>query len=186
MTEPYVRPAHSADLLSFAATLGDHRFLSDRLDRQRKNLGVLFFAWLDCHPAGDVYLWLEEAEEWPIRRHLPGVALLTHLQVHDELRNRGIGSSLVRAVEQHLVEQGHERVALAVRTDNHDAARLYRRLGYRDWGHGAVICHAQRSLPDGGIREEPERCHVLAKDLPRPSPPMPRSGAGTVGATRRV
>src|SRR5213078_2797357 len=91
MTEPSVRPARSADLESFAAALGGHGFLTDRLNRQRNGRGVLFLAWLGCRPAGDVYLWLEEAEEWPIRRHLPGVALITHLEVDPALRNRGIG-----------------------------------------------------------------------------------------------
>ncbi|QKV74986.1 GNAT family N-acetyltransferase [Amycolatopsis sp. Hca4] len=186
MSERYIRPAHSADLLSLVAAFGDHRFFSDRLERQRKNLGVLFLAWLDCRLAGNVYLWLEEAEEPPIRRRLPGVALLTHLQVHEELHNLGIGSSLMRVVEQYLVEQGHERIALAVRTDNPGAARLYARLGYREWGYGEVICHAQRSLADGGLLEEPEQCHVLTKNLPRSSPSVPQPRTWKVGATWRV
>ena len=181
MTEPHVRPARSADLVRFAAALGDLRFLSERMARQRAGLGVLFLAWLGTHPAGDVYLWLEEAEEPPIRHHLPGVALLTHLEVRDGLRGRGIGRALVRAVEQHLAERGHERVALAVRTDNPRAARLYRRLGYRDWGHGEVTCYATTPQPDGAPIEE--QCHVLVKEL-TPAPPAPRAGPGRIAASR--
>jgi len=184
MTEPYVRSARSADLEPFAAALGDHEFLIDRLDRQRKGLGVLFVAWLRYRPAGNVYLWLEEAEERPIRRHLPGVALLTHLQVHNELRNRGVGRTLVRAVEQHLTEKGRERVALAVRTDNPAAARLYRRLDYRDWGHGEVVCYARTTQPDGRVLYEPERCYVLVKDL-APVTPAPRTECRTIGASQQ-
>lgn len=182
MTEPYVRQAGSADLESFARVLGDHGFLADRLDRQWKGRGVLFLAWLGCLPAGDVYLWLEWAEEAPIRWHLPGVALITHLEVASDLRNRGIGQALVGAVERHLVEAGHDRVALAVRTDNSDAARLYQRLGYRDWGHGVVTCYAHRILSDGSVLEEPERCHVLVKDL-APVTPAPRTEARPIGAS---
>lgn len=184
MTEPYVRQAGSRDLESFAATLGDHGFFADRLDRQRNGRGVLFLAWLACRPAGDVYLWLERAEEPPIRWHLPGVALITHLEVAPGLRNRGVGQALVGAVERHLVGEGHERVALAVRTDNTAAARLYQRLGYRDWGHGVVVCYAQRILSDGSVLEEPERCHVLVKDL-APVTPSPRTEARPIGASRR-
>lgn len=183
MTEPCVRSARSADLEPFAAALGDREFLIDRFNRQRKGLGVLFVAWLRYRPAGDVYLWLEEAEEHPIRRHLPGVALLTHLQVHHELRNRGVGRTLVAAVEGHLREHGHERVALAVRTDNPAAARLYRRLGYEDWGHDEVVCYARTTRPDGGVRYEPERCHVLVKDLV-PVTPAPRTET-RIGASPR-
>jgi ribosomal protein S18 acetylase RimI-like enzyme len=184
MTEPYVRSARSADLEPFAAALGDREFLIDRLSRQRKDRGVLFVAWLRYVPAGDVYLWLEEAEELPIRRHLPGVALLTHLQVHDELRNRGVGRALVAAVERHLRENGRERVALAVRTDNPAAARLYSRLGYRDWGHGEVVCYARTTQPDGRLLFEPERCYVLVKDL-APVTPAPRTETRTLGASWR-
>ncbi|MGW5717499.1 GNAT family N-acetyltransferase [Amycolatopsis sp. NPDC003865] len=183
MTEPNVGRARSADLFPFAAALGDGGFLIDRLIRQRNGQGVLFFAWLGARPAGAVYLWLEEAEEPPIRRHLPGVALLTHLQVHPELRNRGVGAALVGAVEQHLTGLGHERVALAVRTDNPAAARLYDRLGYRDWGHGTVICYAQLTLPDGTVLQVPERCHVLVKDLTVVTP-EPR-GEPRIGVSSR-
>ncbi|WP_103348737.1 GNAT family N-acetyltransferase [Amycolatopsis sp. CA-128772] len=183
MTEPHVRPARLADLLPFTAAIGDGDFLVDRLMRQRNGLGVLFFAWLGTRPAGDVYLWLEEAEERPIRRHLPGVALLTHLQVRPDLRNLGVGAALVAAVEQYLAECGRERVALGVRTDNPAAARLYRRLGYRDWGHGEVICYARATLPDGRVLEEPEDCYVLVKDL-TPVTPAPRSGSSPIGVSR--
>ncbi|WP_329044205.1 GNAT family N-acetyltransferase [Amycolatopsis sp. NBC_01488] len=184
MTEPQVWPARSADLIPFAAALGDGGFLIDRLIRQRNDQGVLFLAWLGTRPAGAVYLWLEEAEEPPIRRHLPGVALLTHLQVHPELRNRGVGAALVGAVERHLAGQGHERLALAVRTDNPAAARLYHRLGYRDWGHGKVTCYAQLTLPNGNVVAVPERCHVLVKDL-GVTTPAPRGEPRTVGASSR-
>ncbi|OXM63047.1 GNAT family N-acetyltransferase [Amycolatopsis vastitatis] len=185
MTELYIRSACSADLEPFAAAFGDHRYFTDRLTRQKNGRGVLFLAWLDYSLAGNVYLWLEEAEERPIREQLPGVALLTHLQVRDELRNRGVGQALVAAVERRLVEAGRDRVALAVLTDNHDAARLYDRLDYRDWGHGEVICYAQRRLPGGGILEEPERCHVLTKDLAKPSAPPPRTESSVVGVSRQ-
>ncbi|MFB9687631.1 GNAT family N-acetyltransferase [Amycolatopsis plumensis] len=183
MTEPYVRPARFADLLPFAAAIDDGNFIVDRLRRQHNGLGVLFFAWLGTRPAGDVYLWLEQAEERPIRRHLPGVALLTHLQVHPELRNLGVGAALVEAVEQYLAERGRDRVALGVRTDNPAAARLYTRLGYRDWGHGKIVCYARATLPDGRVLEEPEDCYVLVKDLV-PVTPAPRTEPRPIGVSR--
>jgi predicted N-acetyltransferase YhbS len=152
--------------------------------RQRNDQGVLFFAWLGTRPAGAVYLWLEEAEEPPIRRHLPDVALLTHLQVHPELRRIGVGTALVNAVEQHLIGEGHERVALAVRTDNPAAARLYDRLGYEDWGHGKVTCYARITLRNGGVLEVPEPCYVLVKDL-AVATPEPRGEPRAIGASSR-
>ncbi|WP_410642310.1 GNAT family N-acetyltransferase [Amycolatopsis sp. lyj-346] len=182
MTEPHVRPARSADLETFAAVLGDREFFFDRFERQRNDDGELFLAWLGPRPAGAVYLWLEEAEEEDIFNHLPGVPLITHLAVHRDLRRRGVGTALVRAAERRLTERGHYRVALAVRTDNHDAARLYKHLGYRDWGHGEVICYAQTTLPDRTVLIEPEECFVLVNDLV-PVTPAPRAEADPVAVS---
>jgi GNAT superfamily N-acetyltransferase len=184
MTEPHVSRARAADLFSFAAALGDSGFFKDRLMRQRNDQGVLFFAWLGTNPAGAVYLWLEEAEEPPIQEHLPGVALLTHLQVHQDLRRRGVGTALVDAVEQHLIGKGHERVALAVRTDNPAAAGFYTSLGYEDWGHDEVTCYARTTLPDGSVLKEPECCLVMIKDLTMVTP-APRSEPRVIGASSR-
>ncbi|HWD02600.1 MAG TPA: GNAT family N-acetyltransferase [Amycolatopsis sp.] len=157
-----IRPAGAADVATLAAALGTPRYFADRVSRQAKGLGVLFTAWLGQEPVGDLYLWLEPAEELPIRALLVDVPLLTHLEVRPSARNRGVGRALVEAAERHL---GHGRVALAVRTDNDDAARLYRRLGYDDWGHGTVVCYAEHLHPDGRTIREAEQCHVLVKTL---------------------
>ncbi|MEU0536277.1 GNAT family N-acetyltransferase [Amycolatopsis tolypomycina] len=159
-----IRPAHQLDLVALSS-VGDRRYYADRLARQAASLGVLLTAWHSDRPVGDVYLWLEEAEEQPINRRLSGVPLLTHLIVREEARNRGIGSALIAAVENHVVALEHSRLALAVRTDNSEAARLYDRLGYRDWEWGPVVCHAERTLASGRIVLEPETCNVLVKNL---------------------
>ncbi|WP_410612162.1 GNAT family N-acetyltransferase [Amycolatopsis sp. lyj-109] len=183
MTEPHVRLAGSADLETFANVLRDRAFFDDRYERQRNGHGVLFLGWLGHRPAGVVYLWLTEAEEQPIRDHLPGIPLIMNLQVREDLRRRGVGTALVREAERRLLAKGRYRVALAVRTDNHDAARLYDNLGYRDWGHGDVICLARTTSPDGTVLTEKEVCHVLVRDLV-PITPAPRTEARPIGAAR--
>ncbi|RSD10657.1 GNAT family N-acetyltransferase [Amycolatopsis eburnea] len=177
MTQPHVRPARSPDVEPFAAAFGAEWYFTDRLARQREGRGVLLLAWLGSRLAGDVYVWLEGAEEPPIRAHLPGVALLTHLEVRPQLRNRGIGRALVAATERYVLERGGHRVALAVRTDNPAAARLYRRLDYRDWGHGEVTCYTLDVRPDGRVVRRPERCHVLVKGQEPVTPEVRPSGA---------
>ena len=157
MTEPEVRPACFGDLRPLADVFGDHGFFVERHERQKNGKGMLFVAWLAGRPVGDVYLWQEDAEEAPIRRHLPGVPLLTHLEVRPNRRGRGIGTAIVERLEQHLRELEQDRVALAVRIDNVRATRLYERLGYRDWGHGTIVCHTEA--------QEPEVCHVMVKNL---------------------
>ncbi|WIX78115.1 GNAT family N-acetyltransferase [Amycolatopsis carbonis] len=163
--EATIRAAEPTDVKALSIVLGAEEYFADRLARQAEGLGVLFTAWWADRPVGDLYLWLEDAEEPPIRSRLPGVPLLTHLEVLPAARNRGVGRALVRVAEGRLASLGHRRAALAVRTDNADAARLYRRLDYRDWGHGTVVCYAEHFLPDGRTVSEAELCHVLVKTL---------------------
>nr|WP_225958228.1 GNAT family N-acetyltransferase [Amycolatopsis lexingtonensis] len=159
---------------------GDRHFLEDRLNRQTNGLGVLFTAWSGDVPAGLLYLWLEEAEEQEIAAALPGVALLTHLEVLPPLRSKGVGTELMDHAERYLEDLGgHEQVALAVHEDNTRAAALYDRLGYRDWGGGKIVCYTYEVQPDGSVVREPEKCHVLVKDLKSASP----HGAATAGVS---
>jgi GNAT superfamily N-acetyltransferase len=162
MRDLVIRPARPDDLGALAEALGQAQFFLDHLARQADGRGVLLSAWQGDAPKGDVYLRLEPAEEPEIRDQLPDVPLLTHLEVVPGYRNRGIGTRLIRAAERYLREGGHNRVALAVEVTNTDAARLYKRLGYRDWSHAPVVCYAW--LPDGRDRR-PEICYVLVKRL---------------------
>lgn len=165
-----VDEATAADLERLGDALGNKEFFADRYRRQKDSKGMLFIAWLDGQPVGDVYLWLEPAEEYQIRRQLPGVPLLTHLEVLPEYRNRGIGTELIAALERYLRGIGKDRVALAVRDDNTKAMELYRRLGYDDWGHGRQVCFANVMDADGRPTAEPEVCHVMVKQLHSMSP----------------
>jgi ribosomal protein S18 acetylase RimI-like enzyme len=166
MVDVQIRPARVADLAILTGTFGDDDFFEDRLARQRAGRGVLLSAWADEKPIGDVYVWLEAADEAEVREHLPGVPLLNHVEVHPDHRNQGIGTELVWAAERLLAERGHDRVALAVRIDNIDAYRLYARLGYRVWQHPPVECMYEIRLPDGSRKRCPEICYMLVKPLP--------------------
>src|SRR5262245_49412305 len=113
--------------------LGQPHFFAERLGRQREGRGILLVAWLDTTPVGDLYLWLEPAEEPEISERLQGVPLLNHLEVHEKYQNQGIGTELIAEAEALLRRHGHRRVALGVALDNLDAMRLYLRLGYVEW-----------------------------------------------------
>jgi GNAT superfamily N-acetyltransferase len=167
MSELDVRQADFDDLRLLAAAFGERTYFDDRYERQKNGLGVLFTAWLDEWPVGHVYLWMEEAEEAPINQYLPGIPLLTHLRVLPGYRNRRIGTRLIAEVQDYLAHDDYWHVALAARTDNDEAIRLYQRLGYRDWDHGLVECVAVRTNPDGDVEYESEQCHVLLRRLVR-------------------
>jgi ribosomal protein S18 acetylase RimI-like enzyme len=86
-----------------------------------------------------VFLECEPATEPEVRRQLPGVARLDHLEVAGPFGGRGIGTALIGAAEATARQLGYERIALGVGLDNRRARRLYERLGYGEWGHGTVV-----------------------------------------------
>jgi GNAT superfamily N-acetyltransferase len=127
---------------------------------------MLLIAWLDDKPIGNAYLWMEKAEETEIAVHLPGVPLLTHVEIHPDYRKQGFGTDLVSDAEQRLACLGYRQVALAVRTDNFDAYRLYEQLGYEQWGHGVVECLGyEEKMDDGTLQRPVEKCDVMVKSL---------------------
>ncbi|RSM90399.1 GNAT family N-acetyltransferase [Kibdelosporangium aridum] len=165
MSDVEIRTATDADLGVLISTFGDEDFFVDRMARQHAGRGMLLTAWMHDKPVGDVYLWLEHADEAEVREHLPGVPLLNHVEVHPEHRNKTVGTRLVWEAERLLAQRGHDRVALAVRIDNLDAHRLYLRLGYEVWPYPPVVCMYEVRLPDGSRKRCPETCHMMVKSL---------------------
>lgn len=58
-------------------------------------------------------------------------AYLYSFRIKPEYRNQGLGSKMVAVLEEFLIERLFSRVTLNVARDNHDAIRLYKRLGYQ-------------------------------------------------------
>jgi GNAT superfamily N-acetyltransferase len=143
----------------------DADFVGDCLERQRDEDGVLLVAWLDGRLAGDVFLVRGPADEPEVRRRLPGVPRLVHLEVDGRLWRRGIGTALILAGEDCARRLGHRRLALGVTLDNHGARRLYERLGYADWGHGTVVGTWQDPEQDDPPVTHSEVLAMLVKDL---------------------
>ena len=163
--EAEIRPGAAADLAALVAVLGERHWFTDRLARQQQGGGVVLVAWLDGRPVGDVFLDCQPAKEPEVRRHLSGVPRLDHLEVSGPFQRRGIGTALIRAAEDTARRLGHERVALGVGLDNHGARRLYERLGYADWGHGAVVGTWVEYPDDGPPVTLSEVCDMLVKRL---------------------
>ncbi|MFG1946791.1 GNAT family N-acetyltransferase [Nonomuraea sp. NPDC048826] len=161
------------DLAALVNALGQEPYFRAQLDRQRERHGVLLVAWHGFDPIGDVYLWLDQAEEPELRERLPGVPLLTHLEVAPAYRNRRIGTRLMDAAEERLRGLGHDRVALGVDPRNDRVWPLYRRLGYEEWPHPPVPTTRRIYLPGGRVEQVPDVCRILVKDLREP-----RAGEG--------
>jgi GNAT superfamily N-acetyltransferase len=160
-----IRRASDDDLATLVAKLGERHWFADRLARQQRGGGVLLVAWLEDRPVGEVFLECEPANEPEVRRHLPDVPQLDHLEVPGPFQGRGIGTALVRAAEDTARQFGHEQLALGVGLDNPKARRLYERLGYVDWGHGTVVGTWVEYPDDGPPVTLSEVCDMLIKRL---------------------
>jgi GNAT superfamily N-acetyltransferase len=158
-----IRVAEDSDLPVLSQALQQQHFFSDRMRRQREGRGLLLVAWAGSTPVASVYLWLEPADEPELREGLPSVPLLTHLEVHELHRNRGIGTRLIQAAERILVDRGHRQVALGVGLKNAGALRLYRRLGYEEWEHSPIPTVNEYFLANGERIHEGDICRLLVK-----------------------
>ena len=160
-----IRPASDAGLATLVAVLGERHWFTDRLARQQRGGGVVLVAWLEGRPVGEVFLDCGPATEPEVRRQLPGVPQLDHLEVAGPFWGRGIGTALIRAAEDTARQLGYERIALGVGLDNLKARRLYERLGYADWGHGSVVGTWVEHPDDGPPVTLSEVCDMLIKLL---------------------
>ncbi|HEX8627919.1 MAG TPA: GNAT family N-acetyltransferase [Catenuloplanes sp.] len=167
MAELVVRRADDRDLPELVRSLGQEHYFTDRVAAQRDGRGVLVAAFLGHVAVGDVYVRLEAADEEEVRRRLPGVPLLQHVEVHRAHRRRGIATRLIQYAEQVVREHGRDRVALGVDPENIVAVRLYRKLEFRDWGHGEVLTTREEHRPDGTRHPLPEHCHIFVKVFSR-------------------
>ena len=94
------------------------------------------------------------------------LARIYSIAVAPTMRGQGLGEKLVRESERQAAKADRIVMRLEVRTDNHGAIALYRRLGYRQFGtyrdyyedHGDALRFERRILfyePRGGFPEVP-------------------------------
>ena len=160
-----IRPIAEEELPTVTRVFGPARLLTERVRLQQQNRGVLLVAWHGAEPVGTVYVWIDEAEEPELRRHLPGVPLLVHLRVAEAVQNNGVGTALVAEAERQLRRRGYSSVALGVGPDDHRAESFYRRLRYAEWSHGEIPTRSEFADGDGDWVSTADRCRVFAKNL---------------------
>jgi GNAT superfamily N-acetyltransferase len=161
-----IRPADDADLQALVQ-FGPEGLYRERLAHQAAGNGALLTFRLteSGRPEGVVYVWWADAEEHEVRWHLPDVPLLMQLKVSQNMRGWGIGTMLVTAAEELVVnKRGRDRIALGVGPDNHRAIRLYQKLGYEEWEHGLVVTHRVEYRPRRRRRYD-ENCLMFVKRL---------------------
>lgn len=160
-----IRPATADDLSAVAGVFAQDQYFANRFKLQESGLGALMIAWQAGEPVANLYIRFEPAEEPDIRLHLPGVPIINHVEVRSDRRRQKVGSALLTAAEQFLVERGYAIAALGVIPGNHDAARFYEQLGYRWWGHPNVETFGEVFVGEGSVVRTREFCRVLVKQI---------------------
>lgn len=104
-----------------------------RLRRPGDGGAVLLVAEEGGRPVGSAVLH-PAVRDPAVRTALPGIPELATLTVEPAERRRGHGTALISAAARAAADDGRTALAVAVADDNADAARLYRRLRFRETG----------------------------------------------------
>jgi ribosomal protein S18 acetylase RimI-like enzyme len=120
-----IRPAHPTDLNALTDLRPPRGLHEDRFDRDKQYV----VAEIDGKPAGFGVIQFRGDPMWERPQQVP---LVMDVWVAPNLRRRGIGSRMIRALEQSARERGFARVYIQVQADkNPQAVELYKRLGYQ-------------------------------------------------------
>ncbi|MFD7122887.1 MULTISPECIES: GNAT family N-acetyltransferase [Streptomyces] len=170
-----IRPCRATDLEPLERHMpspGRTRRHAARFDRQEQGLSTFLTAWADDVPVGSAQILWQGCAAPEVRARFPDCPELNGLAIWPpELRSRGIGTALIHAAEQRVHDAGHALIGLGVDDDNHRAAALYLRIGYRETGCRYLDRYA--FLDADGVRQEvadPARFLVKELDATAPGP----------------
>jgi ribosomal protein S18 acetylase RimI-like enzyme len=93
----------------------------------------------------------------------PGAGNLLQFDVVEDLRGRGIGTALLTRAERLVRDHGCQRITLGVEEDNVDAIRLYRRMGYQEFG--VETAEWEQEAPDGTTYMYRCKCLLMQRGL---------------------
>ena len=132
-------------------------------DQDRELISILV-AWVDGVPSGYSFVSWTGARDAQVRALLPGVPEFYRLTVLESVQSKGIGTALIRYIEQMAVDRGLSTMGLGVAYENPRAHALYQRLGYVE----AVAEYYDRyryRAGDGQVHEVADRCRFMIRSL---------------------
>lgn len=128
-----IRPAESRDLVGMEWD-GEYRHFrtlyANAYSRMLQGKSIIWIAETDLYGLiGQVFIQLvcdrpELADGWQR-------AYLYSFRIKPDFRGHGLGTQMVKTVEDYLLERKFSRLTLNVAKDNPDALRLYKRLNFQ-------------------------------------------------------
>ena len=135
-----------------------------RWKAQERGERVFLMGWEDGRlvALGDVF-WSSQYEEvLAAGQDCPEVH---GLWVAPDRRGDGIGTAMLHEAERAARARGADCLALGVEVDNAGAERLYRRLGFEEWGGGLVEDRWSWTDRLGHVHHESHPSRYLRKPL---------------------
>lgn len=93
-----------------------------------------------------------------------GIGGIEQLSVDRALRSCGIGTILIKALEQRAIDRGHNEIQLGVDVNKSRPQALYERLGYQVVGQDPGAWDEE--APDGTVRRYETTITVLRRRFP--------------------
>jgi GNAT superfamily N-acetyltransferase len=163
-----VRRLSPADLDAFQASMPswNAREYAARLGYENRGLAVQLLAWSATEAVGRGMLVRAGHPEWSPSAYREGCPEIRDVGVAEHWRRRGVGSAIIRGLEDAAREAGADRIGLGVGLDeDYAAARsLYERWGYR-FAHGPFIAAASLDRDDATTFPVAGVCEFRTKDL---------------------
>jgi len=123
---------------------------AERLAAQERGELVQVVAWDDRRAVGKAMVLFPEHEEYSESAERERCAEVRDVEVAEQARRRGIGSAMIRALEDAARERGLSRIGMsfAIGEDAGPAELVYGKLGYRR-AHGPFIHSTDLPGDDG-------------------------------------
>jgi ribosomal protein S18 acetylase RimI-like enzyme len=103
------------------------------LQRVAENNGIIYVAELEGELAGAAIGTMPEQTEEDRLEHVPAkFGEVLELVLKAEYRDRGVGTMLMKKLEEYFKENGCNIAGVGVSVPNRNAYRLYRKLGFED------------------------------------------------------
>ena len=160
------RPMCSEDLAAVERALrpAPLRTHADDLTWQRSGAITQIVAWQDSTPVGSGFIHWNGPRDAGIAQRLPKCPEIFRLEVVNAYRSRGVGTGIVRTLEDLACAQGFVQLGLGVAIENSRARALYERLDYSVLDAPPYVDRADH--PDAAERLTVEEwCVFMVKSL---------------------
>lgn len=163
-----IKAARKQDLIILNSKLpvNTPNFHKNQLKEQEAGDNLYLIAWKGNEPIGHLLVRFGGTKKKKVKQYLKKCPHLEAMGVKEEFRRKEVATQLVQEAEKLIKEKNLEIVGLAVENDPKSAPhRLYKKLRYKDWGHGEVIESWEFIDEKGKKKTKHEKCIYLIKKL---------------------